>query len=116
MVLLSAKARRLVEDAISLMPDPSDRATWDEWARSHEQVKQWDTPPGDAAADMPPAVAAVAASALSKLAESLSTEILSAPADDDEVVQLDNNLAYVRLIERTLTKAFSSHPACPSHV
>lgn len=51
---------------------------------------------------MPPAVAAVAASALSKLADSLRAEILSAPADDDEVVQMDNSLAYVRLIERTL--------------
>jgi hypothetical protein len=51
-----------------------------------------------------PAVAAVAASALSKLAESLRSEILSAPADDDEVVQMDNSLAYGCLIERMLSQ------------
>jgi hypothetical protein len=49
---------------------------------------------------MPPAVAA---SALSKRAESLRAGFLSGPADEGGVVQMDNNLAYVRLIERTLS-------------
>jgi hypothetical protein len=51
---------------------------------------------------MPPHIAAVAASALSRLAASLEGDIYARTSDDDELVQLDNTLAYVRSIERTL--------------
>jgi hypothetical protein len=104
MILLSAKARRLVEQAVSRLPNPRQRSVWEEWSRTHQTIKQWDTKVVEEADVMPEQVAAVAAAALSTLAEGLQTEILSATLDEDEIVQIDNNLAYIRSIEKTLTQ------------
>jgi hypothetical protein len=101
MIFLSAKARRIVEDAVQRLPDPRDRQAWADWSRAHPAVKQWDSPAGSEPL-MPPHIAAVAASALSRLAASLEGDIYARTSDDDELVQLDNTLAYVRSIERTL--------------
>jgi hypothetical protein len=104
MILLSAKARRLVEQAVSRLPNPRERSAWEEWSRTHEKIKQWDTTAIEEVDGMPEYVAAIAAAALSTLAESLQKEILSATLDEDEIVQIDNNLAYIRSIEKTLTQ------------
>jgi len=104
MILLSAKARRLVESAVRRLPTPSDRLAWEEWSRSHEATKQWDTPLSEHVVPMPAHVVAIASSALSSLAESLQRQVLSEALDEDELVQLDNNLEYIRAIERTLAQ------------
>jgi hypothetical protein len=103
MIFLSAKARRIVEEAVQRLPDARDRQIWGAWSRRNPAVKQWDSAPGTEPF-MPPEAAAIAALALSKLAVSLEADIYRRADDDDELVQLDNILADVRSIEQSLSQ------------
>ena len=41
MIFLSAKARRIVEDAVQRLPDARDRQIWTTWSRRNPAVKPW---------------------------------------------------------------------------
>lgn len=102
-MFLSFKARRLVDDAVQRLPSQTDRQVWRDWALSHPNVKQRDS--AQTEQDIMPAdVVRIAASALSLLAANLEMDVQARPSGDDELVQLDNTLAYVRLIERNLSQ------------
>jgi hypothetical protein len=103
-MFLSIKARRLVDEAIQRLPSQTDRQVWDDWARSHPNIKHWNSAQTEQDI-MPPDVVRIAASALSLLAASLEVDVQALPSGDDELVQLDNTLAYVRLIERNLSES-----------
>jgi len=104
MILLSVKARRLLDSAVSQLSDPADRRVWQGWVRRHPEVREPDGPENDASGPMPPEVANVATTALSKMATSLRQQIRSPSIDEDEALQLDNSLAFIRSVEEVINR------------
>ncbi len=103
MILFSAKARRVLDDAVGLLPDAQQRARWVRWSADHPQVRQPGGPPNDGAGPLPHDIATIALAALEAKAARLRTE-RSGPAEDD-VFAFDNDLSLIRSIEAMLVNA-----------
>ena len=91
MVLFSAKARRVLDDAVGLLPDAQQRAQWRRWSTDHPQTRQPGGPSDDGAEPLPEAIVAIALTALEAKAGQLRTE-RSAAAENAAFV-FDNDLS-----------------------
>ena len=96
MVLFSAKARRVLDDAIGLLPDARRRALWQRWSADHPQTRQPGGPADDGGEPLPGDIAAIALAALLRSARR---------AAEDEAFAFDNDLSLIRSIEAMLAEA-----------
>lgn len=104
MILLSPQARRLIDDAVNRLPSESDRQVWRTWANTHPRVRHWNDPPDDDRPPIPRNVAEVVLTALDTAASGISRQLASDVPDEDELLHLDNSLAYIRAIEAALVR------------
>ncbi len=103
MILLSAKARRVLDDAVGLLPDARQRAQWHRWSRDHPQTRQPGGPPDDGDGPLPGDIAAIALAALEAKALALRTD-RSRAAAEDEAFAFDNDLSLIASIEAMLVE------------
>jgi hypothetical protein len=103
MVLFSAKARRVLDDAIGLLPDARRRALWQRWSADHPQTRQPGGPADDGGEPLPGDIAAIALAALQAKALRLRAE--RSRAAEDEAFAFDNDLSLIRSIEAMLAEA-----------
>jgi hypothetical protein len=103
MILFSAKARRVLHDAVSLLPDAQQRAQWRRWSANHPQARMPGGPPDDGAGPLPHDIAAIALAALE--AKTLRLRVERSDAAEDEVFAFDNDLSLIRSIEAMLVEA-----------
>lgn len=104
MLLLSAKARRLIDAAIADLPDPEQRDTWSSWARANPDVRTPDGPVDDGGGSIPTGTAAVALAALARKASRLQQRLGMPALDENEVSDLENDLTFIDSVEAVLIK------------
>ena len=104
MILLSPQARRLIDDAVNHLPSVHDQTVWQVWARSHSQTRKENDPIDDGHGPIPRKIAEIALAALDTLASGISRQLASDVPDEDEILHLDNRLAYIRAIEAALVR------------
>jgi len=100
MILSSAKARRVLDDAVRLLPDSQQRARWRRWSAEHPQTLQPGGAPADDCGPLPHDIVAIALAALGAKASQLRAE--RNEAAEDEAFAFDNNLSLIRSIETML--------------
>jgi hypothetical protein len=102
MILFSAKARRVLDDAVGLLPDAQQRVQWRRWSADHPQTRQPGGPPDDGTGSLPHDIAAIALAALE--AKALRLRVERSEAVEDEVFAFDNDLSLIRSIETMLVE------------
>jgi hypothetical protein len=103
MILFSAKARQVLDDAVGLLPDARQRAQWQRWSVDHPQTRQPGGPPDDGAGPLPRDIAAIALAALE--AKALRLRVERSDAAEDQIFAFDNDLSLIRSIETMLVEA-----------
>ena len=103
MMVFSAKARRVLDDAVGLLPDARQRAQWRRWSADHPQARQPGGPPDDGTGPLPDDVAAIALAALE--AKALRLRVERSEAAEDAVFAFDNDLSLIRSIETMVVEA-----------
>ena len=104
MLLLSPKARRLIDAAVGDLPDPEQRDAWLSWARANPAVRTPDGPEDDAGATIPTGTAAVALAALSRKASRLQGRLNMPSLEENEVSDLENDLTFIDSVEAVLIR------------
>jgi len=102
MILLSAKARRVLDDAVELLPDTRQRAQWRRWSEDHPQARQPGGPSDDGNGSLPDDIAAIALTALEAKALELRTD--RSRAAEDEAFVFDNDLSLIASIQAMLVE------------
>ena len=100
MVLFSPKARRMLDAAVRLLPEPSDQGRWRDWAATHTEVRVPGGPEDDGTGPIARSVAIIALAALDRMERRLSSERDRAPEDDRFVY--DNDIGLLHTIRRML--------------
>lgn len=103
MVLFSAKARRVLDDAVGLLPDAQQRGKWRRWSAGHPQTRLPGGPLDDEAGPLPRDIVSIALSALEAKARLLRAD--RSRAAEDDVFGFDNDLSLIRSIEAMLVEA-----------
>lgn len=101
MLLLSGKARRYVETAVSALGDERQKSTWCAWSAGHPDIRSQEDLADET---MPPDVVHVAVTALDHVVADMDRRKRSMPAPDEEEADLDNGIMYVASIRRLLTE------------
>ena len=96
MITLSPKALRFIEAGLNLIPDPSARSAWVEWAcgRSITTLSK---------APLPAHLLNAALTALECKVQDLRQQ--RAQACEDDIFNFDNDISFVTAIETTLLRA-----------
>jgi hypothetical protein len=110
MLLLSPKARRLIDAAVNELADPDQRADWSMWAREHPRVRTPATPRDDQGDALPRGTAAVALAALEKRASKLKDRLGMLSVDEDEQSDLENHLTFIGSVEDQLIRSLNHDP------
>ena len=105
MILLSVKARRLLDSAVGCLPDGRQRQQWNAWSQTNLKTRHRDDPEDDGRGPIPNYYAGIASDALLRMASNLENEIKRFPHQEDEIVQLDNNRAYVLAIKDAIIRS-----------
>jgi hypothetical protein len=108
MLLFSAKARQLLDNAVNALPDVSRRAVWRTWASEHPYFRQPDGPADDGGPPLPGDVADVALYALQEMADSKTNRRTASNISEDEAADLENDLTYIRAVVRQIKETSSS--------
>ncbi|MGO9611368.1 MAG: hypothetical protein ACLPT4_17260 [Verrucomicrobiia bacterium] len=102
MVLFSPKARRLLDEAVRLLPDPTQRERWRGWATAHQNTRIPDGPANDDTGPLPEPIADIASAALAAMVRRLDVERRSGRVAEDDLYVLDNDISLARLIQRMI--------------
>lgn len=102
MLNLSPLARQLIDEGVAALPNPQHRRVWTNWTREHPKARRPDDPLDDGRGPFPHEILNIILAAL----EHVSTKLLSQRArpalSEDEIADLDNDLSYVRSVERAV--------------
>lgn len=101
MLILSAGARRLINDAASLLPAGA-RQVWQAWADGHPQVRRAGDPSDDSKGALPKDVAGVILAALEAQRERMRLLRGRPGISEDEVSDLDNDISHIGSVERAV--------------
>jgi hypothetical protein len=104
MLLLSAKARRLIDAAVNDLPDPEQRGAWLAWAQANPNVRTPEGPADDGGGPIPTGIAAVALAALARKAARLQGRLVGPVLDDGETSDIENDLTFIDSVEAVLIR------------
>ena len=102
MKLFSPKARRLLDRAVALLPDPQQRESWRAWSIAHPNARRAGEPLEDGLGRIPSDVAAFGLAALAMLASDLKRTRESGKLADDELALVENDLSFIDTVESLL--------------
>lgn len=105
MLLLSPKAKRLIDSAVSQLADEKQREDWTAWTLAHPRARNPATAADDPGEPIPVGVAAVALTALDRKAAALKDRLGSPALDEDEQADLENDLTFIGNVEGLLIKS-----------
>jgi len=97
-MMLSAKAKRIVTEAVASLPDSAARETWRAFATAHRET-------------IPSDVADIALRALEAARRDVTARLKRHGLDDDERADLGNDLNFIRAVEGDLRKQRSQEQA-----
>jgi hypothetical protein len=100
MMLFSPKARRMLDQAVGLLPNQSQRDLWRDWASAHPHARQPSGPRNDGGPPMPEHIFAIASVALDAMQDRLLA--LQAESTEHDVYVIDNDLSQLKAIRVTL--------------
>jgi hypothetical protein len=104
MLLLSAKARRFIDAAVSDLPDPEQRNAWLSWTSANPDVRTPDGPANDRGGPIPTGIAAVALAALARKVVRLEERRGTPHLDEDEMSDIENDLTFIDTVESVLIR------------
>jgi hypothetical protein len=104
-LLLSPKARRLIDVAVNELTDPTQRANWSAWARQHSRVRTPATPSDEPGDVLPVDAAAAALAALEQRAGKLKDRLGMPSLDEDEQSDIENYLTFIGSVEGVLIRS-----------
>jgi len=110
MPVFSPKARRMIDLAVSNLPDACQRQIWESWSRSHTESLTSSSLSIDSR-EIPKEVAAVAVGALERLASDFRRSAAQCADDEDALSDLHTDIAFIKGIESLLMKSlYTPHP------
>jgi hypothetical protein len=113
MLILTLKARRLIDRAVNAYGNDHQREVWRAFGREHPEVRRGPADPyEDGAGGFPPEAAEIARSVLNQMFNATQQRAQSAGLNEDEVADFSNTLAFIRSTVRTLNK----HAARPASI
>jgi hypothetical protein len=102
MTILTAKARQMIEYGIADFGDHHQRKIWYSWEQANPAVRgpgqSWETATGK----LPYEVVATALYVLEHVARGKRRQLENAGLTEDEVADLDNDLGYIKSLQRFL--------------
>src|SRR5215469_17188334 len=102
MLLFTAKTRRLIEAAVSMLTDDYQRLVWNEWAKAHPQVRVPDGPTEDNTPTPPRAVVVAALAGLEEMRANKRLRLAASDVSEDEASDLENDLTYIEGVHKLL--------------
>lgn len=100
MVLFPPIARGMLDTAVQLLSDSSEKARWRDWASSHPEVRVPGGLSDDGSGPIAPPIVSIALAALDRIERRLIAERNYVPEDDR--YSYDNDLALIHTIRRML--------------
>lgn len=104
MLILTLKARRLIDGAVNAYGSEHQRTVWRGFARAHPDIRRGPADPHeDGTGAFPPDVAEVAQSVLNQMFDAVQRRQLASQSEED-VAEFSNDLAFIRSVVRTLNR------------
>jgi hypothetical protein len=104
MLILTLKARQLINRSVNTFGNDQQRAVWRSFIAEHPDVRHGPADPyEDGSGAFPPDVAEVARSVLNQMFAAMQAR-LKGTLSEDEIADLSNDLAFVRSVMRTLNR------------
>ena len=105
MLILTFKARRLIDRAVNAYGSEHQREVWRAFVRARPDVRRGPADPyEDGAGAFPPEAAEVARSVLNQMFAAMQRRAQDASLTEDEIADFGNDLAFVRSVLRTLNR------------
>jgi hypothetical protein len=99
MTTFTAKARQLIDDAVTLLPPPQTLA-WAAWAAAHPDIRLAGGTATGGTERLPREMADIVLAALAAKAVEMRRMIAEPGLSEDAISDLDNDLSHLRAVER----------------
>ena len=99
MLIFSAGAKHMIDQAVAALSNPLDRDAWVRWSIEHPEVRTPKSPALNETEPMPKHVVSVVLGALEKMSLKMQERRAAFGVSEDELSELDNDITFIRSIE-----------------